>query len=144
MRRGCGPLLLLLSLSAATNETQRWWCTKPNYTRGMVIHEGLKFIWCPNAKVGTTSLYELLHKTLNLRGQRRCLPDFPGRCEPFRSMATVSLEEQKTLCNRGFFTFTFVRSPFDRVLSAYLDKIGGCWSKGNGEIPSDLVTLPSL
>ena len=83
-------------------------------------------IWCPNAKVGTTSLYDLFRKHLGIGEHVRCIKEFPKKCSPFVSMAVIPAAEQRRLCERGFTTFTFVRNPYERVLSAFLDKIGYC------------------
>jgi len=51
---------------------------------------------------------------------------FPKKCAPFISMAMIPPAEQRKMCEKGYTTFTFVRNPYERVLSAFLDKIGRC------------------
>jgi hypothetical protein len=73
-------------------------------------------------------------------------------------MALIPPTERIKLCERGFLTFTFVRNPYERVLSgerlhfktkfkifvtwarmlAFLDKIGRCWvNKATGKVTSE-------
>lgn len=58
--------------------------------------------------------------------RRRCLSYRPKQCAPFTSMAVIDDPERSRICTDNYFTFTFVRNPYERVLSAYLDKIGEC------------------
>ena len=128
-------LLPVLLVIPAETSFMRWnesyttlWkdCRNPHYTKSMVVHYGLKMIWCPNAKVGTTSLYELFRRHLGTGEHVRCIKEFPNKCSPFVSMAAIPEPEQRRICERGFTTFTFVRNPYERVLSAFMDKIGFC------------------
>lgn len=87
-------------------------------------------IWCPNAKVGTTTWYEILRRQLmpRLRTMPRC---FPSACPDSTSFAgkyplilPKHMPNHVRLCDRRrFVSFTFVRNPWDRLASAYLSKI---------------------
>jgi hypothetical protein len=51
-------------------------------------------------------------------------------------MSLIPEKERTKLCERGFTTFTFVRNPYERVLSAFLDKIGRCHVDKQGKFTS--------
>eukprot|EP00613_Pedinella_sp_CCMP2098_P006749 CAMPEP_0171594332 /NCGR_PEP_ID=MMETSP0990-20121206/632_1 /TAXON_ID=483369 /ORGANISM="non described non described, Strain CCMP2098" /LENGTH=245 /DNA_ID=CAMNT_0012155013 /DNA_START=195 /DNA_END=932 /DNA_ORIENTATION=+ len=106
----------------------------------MVVHYGMKMIWCPNAKVGTTSMYDLFRRALGTGEHLRCIKEFPKKCAPFVSMSLISPAEQRKICEKGFTTFTFVRNPYERVLSAFLDKIGRCHVNPKGKVVSEAPT----
>jgi len=138
-------VMVLLRLAFSSGSLMRWnesfttlWkdCRNPGYTKSMVVHYKLKMIWCPNAKVGTTSMYDLFHKVLGTGEHVRCIKEFPNKCAPFVSMGVIPEKERQKLCERGFTTFTFVRNPYERVLSAFLDKIGRCHVDKDGKVTS--------
>jgi len=55
-------------------------CRNPGYTKAMVVHYKLKMIWCPNAKVGTTSMYDLFRKELGTGEHVRCIKEVRSEC----------------------------------------------------------------
>ena len=138
-------VMVLLRLAFSSGSLMRWnesfttlWkdCRNPGFTKSMVVHCKLKMIWCPNAKVGTTSMYDPFYKVIGTGGHVRCIKEFPNKCAPFVSMGVIPEKERQKLCERGFTTFTFVRNPYERVLSAFLDKIGRCHVDKDGKVTS--------
>jgi hypothetical protein len=88
---------------------------------GTVIHH-TGALWCPIAKVGSESIKEALKiNTVDKEGR------------PVKGFATgsvllahsLSLEQRKNLCesSKPHLTFTVTRDPYDRLASAYLDKV---------------------
>ena len=110
--------------------------------------EGL--IWCPTAKAGTTSILALLNRKFNgavLRLQRahasgnyagwRLTGSAADECVRASSMDQAA---RRGFCARGTaLSFSVMRSPWERVLSSYLEKVAATqveseiWSnKGGG------------
>jgi len=89
---------------------------------GILLEHGQKrILWCPNAKVGTSTIFNTFsylvreHVALN----RNARAD--GQHSSIHKIVQ-SGHEQK-LCDAIPFSFTVMRNPWDRVRSAYLDKI---------------------
>mmetsp|Transcript_49883 Transcript_49883/g.108454 ORF Transcript_49883/g.108454 Transcript_49883/m.108454 type:complete len:329 (+) Transcript_49883:58-1044(+) len=127
------------------NTEKRW------FSSNMVML-GKNGLWCPNAKVGTTTVYRAL---TNIPGwiplkegkPTRCYPTTPtshtAACwyhskagDPLMRSVTQMIKHGKghELCDA--FTFTFVRNPWDRLRSAYLEKIASGKFELAGKEPS--------
>ena len=94
----------------------------------VVPEEGL--IWCPNAKAGTTTMTEILQNKLdpgaNLNKKLwntrdRLSPSAQAKCF---DASTMSLDAKQAFCERGnALSFTILRNPWERTVSAYLGKV---------------------
>jgi hypothetical protein len=86
----------------------------------LLEHAGKKALWCPNAKVGTSTIYSVMASILSKgevsNGDARSL----GQQTSVNSLLATGRE--RALCSVDF-SFTFQRNPWDRVRSAFLDKI---------------------
>eukprot|EP00563_Minutocellus_polymorphus_P000346 CAMPEP_0181029610 /NCGR_PEP_ID=MMETSP1070-20121207/5286_1 /TAXON_ID=265543 /ORGANISM="Minutocellus polymorphus, Strain NH13" /LENGTH=254 /DNA_ID=CAMNT_0023106923 /DNA_START=728 /DNA_END=1492 /DNA_ORIENTATION=- len=82
-----------------------------------------RFLWCPNAKVGTTTIYYILKKVFgefdgdNATSKGRCFSDCP--LSAWKLVKTA--EGRQKILNAT--SFTIVRNPWDRIRSAYVNKI---------------------
>ena len=79
-----------------------------------------RLLWCPNAKVGTTTMYHILRNEFGEFGgsqQHRCFHNCSHSA--WKLMKTAN-GRQKVL---NATSFTIVRNPWDRIRSAYESKI---------------------
>jgi hypothetical protein len=95
------------------------------YPHIMILSSGV--LWCPAAKVGSTTIFHSLGMT---RGAEDEIPDdvsLTGASRQgkllYQQAADVSLEDRRAACEKPHVTFTMARDPFDRLTSAYLDKV---------------------
>ncbi|MCG5533625.1 sulfotransferase family protein [Halorhodospira sp. 9621] len=85
-------------------------------TRGMVQRD-LRFFYNRVPKAANTTIMHTLADALGLPDKQRATID-----DQFRRPSQLSDRQVSELLQNGF-KFTFVRNPYTRVLSAYLDKI---------------------
>ena len=82
-----------------------------------ILVGGERFLWCPNAKVGTTTMYFIWKKEFGEFGhngsKKRCFDNCPSSA--WKLMKTAN-GRQKLL---NATSFTIVRNPWDRIRSAY-------------------------
>ena len=103
-------------------------------------------MWCPNAKAGTSTMTKILQRKLDPRadlinemaspaGLEETSPR--GRLsesaqEKCVDAGTLSWEAKQAFCERGdALSFTILRNPWERTVSAYLSKVA------RGEISPD-------
>lgn len=88
---------------------------------GILLERGQnKILWCPNAKVATSTVFSTF---AYLVGEYTASNDAreDGRQTTIHKL--VQSGREKELCDGTPFSFTVLRNPWDRVRSAYLDKI---------------------
>jgi hypothetical protein len=89
---------------------------------GILLENGQKrILWCPNAKVGTSTIFNTFANLVRERSASYNNARVDGQQTSIHKIVE-SGHEQK-LCDAIPFSFTVVRNPWDRVRSAYLDKI---------------------
>ena len=77
---------------------------------------GSSLLWCPNAKAGTSSVYDVLWNN-NLTSTT-----LRDRCHNCPMLATHAL---KNWTSAKPLSFTIARNPYSRIVSAFVDKILG-------------------
>ena len=90
-------------------------------------------IWCPSAKAGTTTMVMILQRKLDpgfnvteltelmMSPRDRMTPAAQERCVDASKM---SWEAKQAFCERGdALSFTILRNPWERTVSAYLGKV---------------------
>lgn len=136
---------LLSAIRAIPNITPRWPSQPrinpailrtygPAYS-SIIISEKLKIIYVPVFKVGTTSMMwhianlennpYILNNTFHSSGALEfVLHDMSSPAWKNHTVYNRSLDDiQRVFDDPSFLKFGFVRNPFDRIISAYLDKI---------------------
>lgn len=100
--------------------------TYPTETIDYVVNvsEKYRYMYLANLKVASSSILRVL-QLAEVDGDASRLPESPhdraGSPIPSYSAAKTPLNE--VIESEAFFKFTYVRNPYTRVLSAYLDKV---------------------
>ena len=85
------------------------------------VHES-GLIWCPNAKVASSTIINALGLDRDMGGSGHAgIKQSEGKT--WRKAQDLSWEEAKDACKQPHVTFTMVRDPYDRLASSYLDKV---------------------
>jgi hypothetical protein len=89
---------------------------------GILFEHGKKrILWCPNAKVATSTIFSTFAYLHGENSPSNSDARADGRQTSIHNL--VQSGQEKQLCDGVPFSFTVVRNPWDRVRSAYLDKI---------------------
>eukprot|EP00927_Polykrikos_kofoidii_P008442 TRINITY_DN1349_c0_g1_i5.p1 TRINITY_DN1349_c0_g1~~TRINITY_DN1349_c0_g1_i5.p1 ORF type:complete len:298 (-),score=39.05 TRINITY_DN1349_c0_g1_i5:74-967(-) len=89
---------------------------------GILLERGQKrILWCPNAKVGTSTIFSTFAYLNGEHSVSNSDARADGRQTSIHNL--VQSGREKKLCDAMPFSFTVMRNPWDRVRSAYLDKI---------------------
>lgn len=85
-------------------------------------------VWCPNAKAGTSTMIDILERKLgatraiNTWSPRNLLS--PSAKKRSLDAGRMSLEAKQAFCERGdALSFSILRNPWERTVSAYLGKV---------------------
>lgn len=109
-------------------------------------------VWCEAAKCGSSTVWEMMRLRLNVsHGEMagRILrvtshkPTIPSRTTEVRRLrgprAVLTEEEKVRLCEHRVVAFTTVRNPWDRLVSAFVNKVASA-----NELPRRNSTLSSI
>jgi hypothetical protein len=89
---------------------------------GILLEYGQRrILWCPNAKVGTSTIFNTFANLVRERSASYNNARVDGQQASIHKI--VESGHETKLCDAIPFSFTVVRNPWDRVRSAYLDKI---------------------
>jgi len=89
---------------------------------GVLFEHGQKrILWCPNAKVATSTIFSTFAWLQGTYSASNSRARADGKLTSIHNL--VQSGQAKKLCDGLPFSFTVVRNPWDRVYSAYLDKI---------------------
>jgi hypothetical protein len=101
-----------------------------DYPYIMVLSTGV--LWCPAAKVGSTTIFHTLGMQRHLAQGAYSGPSHTTQLRlkdgnvtemKYQQAREMSFPERKAACEAPHVTFTMTRDPFDRLTSCYLDKV---------------------
>jgi hypothetical protein len=99
------------------------------------LSNNYRYLYVSVPKTGCTKIKKTLQDAESGRvldhSHRVHAPIFSPLLEPIDDVATL----QKAMTSRDWFRFGFVRNPFERILSCYLDKIVGVQSERQRLLP---------
>lgn len=95
-----------------------WHAYAYNLNRRMAVHHGQKFVYARIPKAANSTVCSTLYKYIHGHDA----PTMQAAKDFFTLPSVLSFAETAE-AKRAYFKFTFVRNPYQRVLSAYLDKI---------------------
>jgi hypothetical protein len=100
--------------------------TYPSETIDYVVNvsERFSYFYLANLKVASSTILRTL-QLAEVDGDEDRVPESPHDREnsPIPSYTRAKTALEQVLASESFFKFTYVRNPYTRVLSAYLDKI---------------------
>lgn len=115
------------ALKAAINGQVKW-PNEDSFEKSYLINHEYHFIYCPIPKVACSSFKKFMISLSNLENKEQILK-LPQRLfhsyvsHELSLSAIYSHAEALTLLKEGeYFKFTFVRNPWERLTSAYLNK----------------------
>ena len=87
------------------------------------VSDKTKTIYFGIPKTGCSSIRRSL-QFLEVNAEKELLPEIvhDKKSSPLSGLYTHNQSAESLLCSNDYFKFTFVRNPFTRILSAYLDK----------------------
>lgn len=102
------------------------------------ISERFRYFYLANPKVASSGILRAL-QSAEVDGDQSRIPEsvHDRSASPLLSFSQSSQAPESILGTPGFFRFTYVRNPFTRALSAYIDKI-------ETESPERTRLLPTL
>jgi hypothetical protein len=88
------------------------------------ISERYSYYYLANPKVASTGILRSL-QSAEVDGDQSRLPEFvhDRSASPLRNFGSTTKSAEEILTSPHFFRFTYVRNPFSRILSAYIEKI---------------------
>src|SRR5262245_56722289 len=88
------------------------------------VSDRFKYFYLANPKAASTGILRA-HQLAGVDGDETLLPEFVHEREksPIPTISRSAFSPEEILTKGIFFRFTYVRNPFTRALSAYLEKV---------------------
>lgn len=122
-------LALLMRPSTVVTKLQRHndWTTKDRAMQEWIVNHQYRFLYCPVHKVASTSMAQAMlllsdskHKQFLLKSSDALLRTYVAT---HYQLSNYSKQQAEMFIHRDkYFKFVFVRNPWSRLVSAYLDK----------------------
>lgn len=98
-----------------------------SYNKEWIVNHNYRFLYCPIHKVASTSMAQAIlllsdsnHKEFLMRGSDALLRTYVST---HYQLSNYSRQQAESFINdKDYFKFAFVRNPWSRLVSAYLDK----------------------
>tara|TARA_R110002049_G_scaffold124997_18_gene280571 strand:- start:4482 stop:5549 length:1068 start_codon:yes stop_codon:yes gene_type:complete len=95
----------------------------PNFELGLLVSKTHRFVYCPIPKVACTSIKYLMLELDNIQPDEKINREFHQLVHSKYSLSQYDKKERSDILRDGDYTkFVVVRNPWDRLVSAFVDK----------------------